>query len=130
VYVNGCNCEGTSFAGDTAVAVSTRVALLASFVLVAAVSAMVVAVVVVAGSVAVYELFSGAVSSVSPAAVVTALGGNVVRVAVLACRADVFDAVVTAFTAIMFAFRLNAFSRHFFLLLRLPCPGPGIPNVM
>jgi hypothetical protein len=97
------------------VAVSTCVALLASFVLVAAVSAMVVAVVVVAGSIAVYELFSGAVSSVSPAVVVTALGSNIVRVAVLACRADVFDAIVTAFTAAIFTFKLDAFSRHFFL---------------
>jgi hypothetical protein len=54
-----------------AVAVLMRIVLLASFALVAAVSAMVVAVVIVAGSV--YELVSGAVSSVSPAVVVTLL---------------------------------------------------------
>jgi hypothetical protein len=54
------------------------------------------------------------------------LGGNGSDVAVLVFSAAVLDAVIMAFTAAMFAFRLNAFSCHFFLLLRLPCPGPGI----
>ena len=46
--------------------------------------------------------------------------------AVLVFGASVLDADSTAFTAIMFAFVLNTFSHHFFLWLRLPCPGPGI----
>jgi hypothetical protein len=60
------------------VAVLTRVVLLASFAVVVAVS------VVVVGSVTVYELVSGVISSVSAAAVITALGGGVAKVAVFA----------------------------------------------
>jgi hypothetical protein len=71
-----------------------------------------------------YELVSGVVSSVSAAAVITVLGGSVAKVAVLAFGADVLGAVITAFTVAIFA--LSVFLRHFFLLLRLPCPGPGI----
>ena len=52
--------------------------------------------------------------------VAMSLGGNTVDVVVFA----VFNVVITAFTAAMFA--LSVFSRHFFLLLRLPCPGPGM----
>jgi hypothetical protein len=116
-----------SFGGDAAVAVLTRVVLLASFVSTVAGFAVVVAVVVVvAGSVAVYKLISGVASSVNSAAVVTALGGDVVRVVVLAFGAVVLDAIITALTAAMFAFKLDAFSRHFFLWARLPCPGPGM----
>ena len=109
---------------------------------VAAVFAVVVAIVtlVVVGCVAVWE-FSCAVSFVSPAAVVTALGVGAVRVAVLALgtmyeavsfaggsvlaiRVSVFN---TAFMAAMFAFKLNAkFSHCFFFWECFPCPGPGI----
>jgi hypothetical protein len=104
-----------------------RISLLASFVLTAAVFTVVVAVsVVLVGIVAVYELVSGTVSSVSTAAVVTTLDGSIAKVAVLALGADVLNAVITAFTAVMFMFKLDAFSHHFFLWLRLPCPGPGI----
>ena len=108
-----------------------RVVLLASFVSTAAAFAVAVAVVVVVvGCVAVYEPMIFAVSSVSSAAVVTALGGDVVRVAALAFGADVLDAaVITEFTAIMFAFILDALSRHFFFWPRLPCPGPGMLSV-
>ena len=115
-----------SFGDDAAVAVSTRVSLLASFVLTAAAFAVAVAVV---SRVAVCGLISCAVSSVSSAAVVTALGGNVVMVAILAFGAVVLDAIITAFTAAIFAFKLDAFSRHVFLWLRLPCPGPGMLSV-
>jgi hypothetical protein len=45
---------------------------------------------------------------------------------VLAVRVSVFN---TAFTAAIFAFKLNAFSRPFFFGARFPCPGPGILNV-
>ena len=103
--------------------VLTRVVLLASFVSTAAVFVVVISVsVVVVGSVSVCELVSCVVSSVGSAAVVTALGGNVVRVDVLAFGAVLLDAVITAFMAAIFA--LSVFSRHFFLLPRLPCPGP------
>ena len=89
--------------------------------------AVVVAVsVVVVGSVAVYGLVFGVGSSVNSAVVVTALGGNVVRVVILAFGVVVLNAIITALTAVMFAFKLDVFSRHFFLWLRLPCPGPGI----
>ena len=57
---------------------------------------------------------------------VTALDGSIAKVAVLAFAADVLDAVITAFTAVTFAFKLDVFSRHIFLWLRLPCPGPGM----
>jgi hypothetical protein len=110
---------------DVAVAVSTCVALLALFVSTAAAFAVAVAVV---GCIAVCELSCG-VSSVGSAAVVTSLGGNVVKVAVLAFGAIVLDAVITVFTAAIFAFNLDAFSRHFFLWLCLPCPGPGMLGV-
>ena len=104
--------------------VLTRVVLLASFVPTVAVFVVVIAVsVVVVGSVAVCELVSCVVSSVGSAAVVTALGGNVVRVDVLAFGAVLLDAVITAFMATMFASKLAVFSRHFFLWLCLPCPG-------
>ena len=89
-----------SFGDDAAVAVSTRVSLLASFVLTAAVFAVAVAVV---SHVAVCGLISWAVSSVSSAAVVTALGGNIVMVAILAFGAVVLNAIITAFMAAMFA---------------------------
>ena len=116
-----------SFGGDEAVAVLTHIMLLVSFVLTVAGFAVVVAVVVVvAGSVAVYKLVSGVASSVNSAAVVTVLGGNVGRVVVLVFGAIVLDAIITALMAVMFAFKLDTFLCHFFLWLRLPCPGPGI----
>jgi hypothetical protein len=116
------------FIDDAAVAVSTRIVLLASFVSTVAGFAVVVAVVVVvAGSVAVYELISSVASSVNSAVVVTTLGGNIVRVVVFSFRAVVLDAVITVFTAAIFV--LSVFSHHFFLLFRLPCPGPGMLSV-
>jgi hypothetical protein len=62
--------------------------------------------------------------------VVALLGGNGSDVARLAFGVAMFDAIITAFTAAILAFKLNAFSHHFFLLLRLPCPGPGMLNIM
>jgi hypothetical protein len=75
--------------------------------------------VVVASSVAVCELVS-----VSSAAVVTALSGNVARVAILAFR--VLGAVITVLMAAIFVSKLNMFSRHFFFWECFPCPGPGM----
>ena len=86
---------------------------------------MVTASVVVVSS-AVYDPVFDAVSSVSTAAVVTMLGGSVDKVAVLAFGAVVLGAVIMAFTDAMFASKLNAFLRHFFLLPCLPCPGPSM----
>ena len=55
--------------------------------------------------------------------VAMSLGGNTVDVVIF----TVFNVVITAFTAAIFA--LSVFSHHFFLLLHLPCPGPGILSV-
>ena len=82
--------------------------------------------IVIVGSVAVYELFSGAASSLSSAVVITTLGGDIVRVAISAFRAIVLNAAIMVFMAIMFMFKLDMFSCHFFFWLRLPCPGPGM----
>ena len=91
---------------------------------------MVVAVsVVIVGSVAVYGLVFGVASSVNSAAVVTALGGDIVRVVILTFGAVVLDAIITALMAVMFTFKLDVFSCHFFLWLHLPCPGPGMLGV-
>jgi hypothetical protein len=68
----------------------------------------------------VVESLSGA----SEAVVVVLLGSNGSDVAVLTF------AIITAFTAVIFAFRLNMFSCRFFFWECFPCPGPGIPNVM
>jgi hypothetical protein len=57
------------------------------------------------------------------------LGDDNVGVAVLAVGVGVLDAVITALTAVTLALKLDAFSRHFFLLPRLPCPGPGMLSV-
>ena len=118
-----------SFVGDAAMAVSTRVALLGLLASFVGELAVVISVAGVTGCVAVYTLVFEAISSVSSAAVVTALGGNIVRVAVVAFRVVVLDAVNTAFMAVMFVFMLDALSRHFFFWPRLPCPGPGMLSV-
>jgi len=115
------------FAGNAAVAVSMCVV---SFALFAAVPAVVVTTFIVVVSSAVYDLVFGAVSSVSTAAVVTTLGGSVDKVAVLAFEAVVLNAVITALTDAIFASKLNAFSHRFFFWECLPCPGPGILNVI
>jgi hypothetical protein len=75
--------------------------------------------VVVDSSVAVCELVS-----VSSAAVVTALSGNVARVAILMFR--VLSAVITALMAAIFASKLNVFLCCFFFWECFPCPEPGI----
>jgi hypothetical protein len=62
------------------------------------------------------------------AVAVSLLGDDNVGLAVVVVVAGALDAVIIAFTAAMFAFRC-AFSRHFFLLLRLPCPGPGMLTI-
>ena len=80
--MNGSGSDA-SCVDDVAMAVLTGVALLASFVSTAAALAVAVAVVIV-GCVAMYEPIIRVVSSVGSAAVVTALGGRVVRVVVLA----------------------------------------------
>ena len=60
---------------------------------------------------------------------VVLLGNNIVNGAVVALGAIVLDAVITAFTAAIFMFKLNTFLRHFFFRACFPCPGPGILNV-
>jgi hypothetical protein len=57
------------------------------------------------------------------------LGGNIVKVAVLVFGVIVLDAIIMAFTVAIFTFNLDVFSHHFFLWLRLPCPGPGMLGV-
>ena len=94
-------------------AVLTRVASLAS----GAAGFLVVVVIVVVGAVAIgcgTDIFAGTVIVVPLGGIVSTFG------------ADALEAVITAFTAAMFAFKFDALSRHFFLLLRLPCPGPGM----
>ena len=59
----------------------------------------------------------------------TVLGGDAVRVAVLALGTIVLSAVIMALTAVVFSFNLGAFSRHFFFWLRFPCPRPGMLSV-
>jgi len=59
----------------------------------------------------------------------TALGGDAVRVAVLALGTVVLSAVIMALTAVVFSFNLGTFSRHFFFWLCFPCPGPGMLSV-
>ena len=99
------------YAGDVAVAVLTRVASFAS-----GVAELLVVVVVVVGAVAV-----GCSSNISA-------GGVVVVPLVFAFEADALDAVITAFTAAMLAFRFNVFSCHFFFWLHFPWPGPGMSS--
>jgi hypothetical protein len=55
-----------------------------------------------------------------------AVGDDDFDAAVLAFGASVLGAISTVFTAAIFAFKLGAFSRHFFFWPRLPCPGPGM----
>jgi hypothetical protein len=74
------------------------------------------------------ELVYGAVSSVSESVVVVSLGGNVVRVAVLMFGVVVLNAIITAFTAAILAFKLDVFLHHFFWLC-LPSLGLGILSV-
>jgi hypothetical protein len=76
-----------------------------------------------------YKLELVAVSFADGVTAVVSLGSNVVDVAMVALGAVVFDAIITAFTAAILAFKLNVFSRHFFFWERLPCPGPGILSV-
>lgn len=105
---------------------STRVASLASFGSFGAASAVVVVVVVVVACRAVYEAVLAVVSLTSDVAMISSsLGDDDFDAVVLAFGASVLDAVGTAFTAAIFASKMDAFSRHFFLWLRLPCPGPG-----
>ena len=98
-----------SFVDDVAVAVSTRVASFASLV---------------ASFVSPAAVVTGLGADVIRAVVVTMLGGNVIGMAVLAVGAAVLGAVITAFMATIFV--LSVFLHHFFLLLCLPCPGPGM----
>jgi hypothetical protein len=68
----------------------------------------------------------GAVPSGGGAVVVALLVGNSSDVAGLAFGAAVPDAIITAFTAAIFAFKLNTFLLCFFFWVWLPCPGPGM----
>ena len=109
---------------DVAVAVSTRLAPLVSLVvLIEVASAAVVVVVAVVACRTVNEAVCGAILFASGLMVIVSLGD----VAILAVRAAVLEAVITVFTAAIFTQRV--FSRHFFLLPRLPCPGPGMLSV-
>jgi hypothetical protein len=87
-------------------------------VLVSGDDVVVVASLGVAGGLASCGLASCVVLSVGSDVVVTALSGNVARVADFAFR--VLSAIITAFTAVMFAFKLDAFSHHFFFWVHLP----------
>ena len=58
------------------------------------------------------------------------LSDDVVDVAVVAVGADVLGAIITALTAVVLSFKLRMLSRHFFLWVRLPCPGPGMLGMM
>jgi hypothetical protein len=100
-----------------------------SLVLFVAASADVVIVVTAVDCVGVNGRAFDAVLFAGGAVVVASLGGNGSDVARLAFGVAVFDAIITAFTAAILAFKLDAFSHHFFLLLRLPCPGPGMLNI-
>jgi hypothetical protein len=108
----------------------THVSLLVSLVtLVEAASAAVAVVVAVVVWRAAYEAMLAAVLFACGVAIISSLGDDDFDMAVLAFDASVLDAIITAFTAAIFAFDLDAFSRHFFLWLRLPCPGPGMLGV-
>ena len=117
-----------SFGGDAVVAVLTHIALLGMLASFVGEVAVVVSVAGVMDCVAVYALISASVSSVESAAVVTALGGGIAKVVILAFR--VLDAVIMAFRAAIFMSRLNVFSHRFFFWECFPCPGPGILNVI
>jgi hypothetical protein len=60
------------------------------------------------------EAIFGAVSFAGGVTVLTSLGSDTVDVAMVALGAVVFNAVITVFTAAIFASDLDAFSRHFF----------------
>ena len=111
------------FVDDAAVGSLMHVASLASL---AALGVMVTVLMLIIGSGAIYEAVLGTFSFASGVVAVSSLGNGVVDVAVVAVGADILDAVITAFTAAMFAFKLNALSRPFFFWLGLPHPGPGI----
>ena len=68
----------------------------------------------------------GAVSAIAVAmfAIVVVCGAvSFVNRSILAVQVSVF---ITAFTATIFAFKLNAFLCHFFFWECFPCPSPGI----
>ena len=54
---------------------------------------------------------------------ISGLVSSIGSVAVLVFRAEVLDAIITTFTAVMFAFGSNVFSCEFFFWLRFPGPG-------
>jgi hypothetical protein len=106
---------------NVSVAVSTRVASIASFVLTAAVFSVMVAVVtIVVVSGAMCNTFV-AISLAGDVIAASSLGDGTVGMAIVAVGADVLSAVITACTAAIFAF-----SCRFFLWARFPCPGPSI----
>jgi hypothetical protein len=97
---------------DMVVAVLTHVVLLALLVaLVGAVSAAVAIEESVVVHRAVYGAIFGAVSFAS--GFVTSVGGNVPNIVILMGRAAVLNAIITALTAAMFAFKVDAVSHHF-----------------
>ena len=67
--------------------------------------------------------------SVGSAVVVTMLGADAVRVAVLTLETVALGAVITVLIAAIFAFNFGALLCHFFFWLHLPCPGPGMLGV-
>ena len=67
--------------------------------------------------------------SVGSAAVVTMLGADAIRVAVLALGTVALGAVIMVLTAAIFAFNFGMLSCHFFFWLHLPCPRPSILGV-
>jgi hypothetical protein len=75
------------------------------------------------------EAIFGAVSFAGGVTAVTSLGSDIVDMNMVAFGAIVFDAIITVFTAAIFASDLDMFLCHFFLLLHLPCPGPGMLTV-
>ena len=120
-----------SFVGGAAVAVRTCISSfmssVASFV---AVFAVVAVLVVVVACAVVHKPGFGAVLFAGKSVAAVFLGCNVAGVADFVVRTTVpLGAVIMAFTAAMLVFILDVFSRHFFLWLRLPCPGPGMLSI-
>ena len=58
------------------------------------------------------------------------LGDDDIGMTVVAVGAGTLDAVIVAFTAAIFAFKLNVFLPCFFFWKCFPRPGPGILSVM
>jgi hypothetical protein len=81
---------------------------------------------VAASEVMAVVLACGAIEFASESMAVSSSGNGIVDVAVVAAGDDALRAVITAFTAAIFKFKSNVFSRCFFFWECFPRPGPGI----